>query len=223
VNIPGCTYCVEGQGTTRDDVPPKGLFPEPLPSDLVTVPCCEACRSAQSADDEYFRTMLAMRHDAAQHPAAAEVLQRVHRALARPEQRRFTGALLASTKDVAIRSLAGLYVGTGTTYSVNLKRLDSVIARSMRGLHYHLTGQRVLPGQDVTVFCLEGFPNASLEVQSQLERLADHALSGERRAFAGDAFVYWHQPFGSWEVGSLWAFLDYRAVSFVGYVWPRAG
>jgi hypothetical protein len=174
-------------------------------------------------DDEYFRTMVVMRQDAATHPAAAGVLQRVHRALARPEQRRFTAAILASTKEVAIRSLAGLYIGTGTTYSVDLKRLDRVMARSMRGLHYHLSGQRVHRDQDVTVFCLEGFPGASLEIQAQLERLADHALSGERRAIAGDAFVYWYQPFGSWESGSLWAFLVYRAVFFVGFIGPRAG
>lgn len=223
MNKLGCAYCIDGQGTTRDHVPPKGLFPEPRPADLVTVPCCEDCRSTQSVDDEYFRTMVAMRQDAARHPAAAEVLQRVHRALARPEQSRFTAALLSSTRAVAIRSLAGLYVGTGTTCSVDLKRLDRVVERSMRGLHYHLSGQRVHPGQDVSVFCLEGFPGASLEVQSQLERLADQALSGERRSIAGDAFVYWHQPFGSWEAGSLWAFLVYRAVPFVGFVGPRAG
>lgn len=223
MNKRGCVYCIDGRGTTRDHVPPKSLFPKPRPADLVTVPCCEACRSTQSVDDEYFRTMIAMRQDAARHPAAAEVLQRVHRALALPQQERFTAGLLGSTKTVAIRSLAGLYLGTGTSYAVDLKRLDRVIARSIRGLHYHLSGERLHPGQAVTVFCLEGFPDATLDVQAQLEKLADQALSGQRRSIAGDAFVYWHQSFGSWQAGSLWAFLVYRALPFVGFVGPRAG
>ncbi len=165
--------------------------------------------------------MVVMRQDVAAHPAAAGLLQRVHRAFARPEHRRFTAGVLASSKHVAVRSLAGLYIGTGTTYSVDLKRLDRVVARSMRGLHYHLSGQRVHPDQDVTVFCLEGVTGASLDVQSQLERLADHALSGERRAIGGEAFGYWHQTLGSWAAGSLWAFLVYQAVPFVGFIGPR--
>ncbi len=218
-----CAYCVDGRGDTRDHVPPKALFPEPRPDDLVTVPCCESCRRTQSADDEYFRTMIAMREDAAAHPAAAAILKKVHRSLRRPEHRKLTAALLASTKDVAMRSLAGLYVGSGTMYAVDLKRLDRVIARTMRGLHFHHSGDRVVPERDVTVFCLEGFPSASLEQQAQLEWLTDHALSGERRTIAGDAFIYWYQSFGAWEGGSLWGFWVYRALPFVGWVGPAAG
>ncbi len=70
------------------------------------------------------------------------------------------------------------------------------------------------------MFCLEGFPNASLEQQAQLEWLAEQALSGERASLAGDAFTYWFRPFGAWDGGSLWAFLVYRAVPFVGWVGP---
>ncbi len=108
-------------------------------------------------DDEYFRTMVAIRADAASHPAAAAVLAKVHRSLARPEHQRFATALSSIAREVTMRTLAGLHVGSGTTYSVDLKRLDRVIARSMRGLHLHHSGVRVAPEGDVTVFCLEGF------------------------------------------------------------------
>jgi hypothetical protein len=40
---------------TRDHVPPRNLFPEPRPSNLITIPCCNACNHESHKDDEYFR------------------------------------------------------------------------------------------------------------------------------------------------------------------------
>lgn len=40
---------------TRDHVPPRGLFPRPLPSDLITVPCCKPCNNGKSREEEFFR------------------------------------------------------------------------------------------------------------------------------------------------------------------------
>jgi hypothetical protein len=47
--------CGSQQKLTREHVPPKGLFLKPLPSNLVTVPCCFQCNNSYSKDDEYFR------------------------------------------------------------------------------------------------------------------------------------------------------------------------
>jgi hypothetical protein len=55
---PGCVFCGRA-ATTRDHVPPKGVFLDPLPTDLVTVPACEVCNSSTRLDDEYFRTLVA--------------------------------------------------------------------------------------------------------------------------------------------------------------------
>jgi hypothetical protein len=40
---------------TRDHVPPEGLFPLPLPSDLITVPACRKCNNSKCVDEEFFR------------------------------------------------------------------------------------------------------------------------------------------------------------------------
>ena len=65
-----CIYCEENLGLTRDHIPPKELFPNPRPSNLITVPCCERCRSEQSLDDEYFITIVANSGRSQYHPAA---------------------------------------------------------------------------------------------------------------------------------------------------------
>ena len=47
---------------TREHVPPRNLFPEPRPSDLITVPCCGDCNHRAHEDDEYLRLAVSGYH-----------------------------------------------------------------------------------------------------------------------------------------------------------------
>jgi hypothetical protein len=59
-----CAICGKPcETTTRDHIPPKGLFGKPLPDNLLTVPSCQQCNQEASGDDEYFR-LLAVEWDA---------------------------------------------------------------------------------------------------------------------------------------------------------------
>ena len=53
-------YLCGGIADTRDHVPPRGIFSEPRPSDLITVPCCGKCNNQFSTEDEWFRTLIGM-------------------------------------------------------------------------------------------------------------------------------------------------------------------
>lgn len=110
-----CVYCgieePEIRDRTRDHIPPRNLFPEPRPSDLITVPCCRQCNNSASKDDEYFRSMLAMRNDAGEHPEAQKILPVVFRSLRRPQGSGFTKKLLQNVTPVDVRTPAGIYVG----------------------------------------------------------------------------------------------------------------
>jgi len=52
-----CYLCGSTENLTREHIPPKCLFPKPIPSGLRlhTVPCCYACNNSGSQDDEYLR------------------------------------------------------------------------------------------------------------------------------------------------------------------------
>ena len=56
--IKQCYLCQATETLTRDHVPPENLFPMPLPSDLITVPCCKSCNSGFSKIDEQFRAFV---------------------------------------------------------------------------------------------------------------------------------------------------------------------
>ena len=55
-----CYLCGALAPETRDHIPPASFFPEPRPSNLITVPCCEKCNSSYKLDDEAFRAWISM-------------------------------------------------------------------------------------------------------------------------------------------------------------------
>src|SRR5579883_1467965 len=50
-----CYLCGATDSLTKDHVPPKNLFPDPKPKNLITVACCANCNAKFSKDDEAFR------------------------------------------------------------------------------------------------------------------------------------------------------------------------
>ena len=214
-----CVYCAVRPGNTRDHVPPRALFPSPRPANLVTVPCCHSCRESQSADDEYLKNVIAIRQDVAEHPAAGQVLDSVHRALARPEYRAVTTALVRSAREVELRTGAGLYLGTATTFAVDLGRLDKVIRRTMLGLYWHEMKRRVPESHVAKVYCIDGVAGSALVA---FNAAMDQALEGRPRVFGHKVFTYWFQRFADERDATLWAFLVYSRVAFLGFTGPLA-
>lgn len=53
-----CFLCGSEKDLTKDHVPPKNLFREPLPSNLITVPCCKRCNSSFSKMEEQLRILV---------------------------------------------------------------------------------------------------------------------------------------------------------------------
>src|SRR5262245_40510953 len=104
-----CVICGEREATTRDHVPPKGIFPKPRPQ-LVTVPACAQCNSGSSLHDESFRTYLAL------HVGAAD--QRRSRLFGNAlssmkHNRRLLRRVLSSSHEIPFATPAGVYVGHG--------------------------------------------------------------------------------------------------------------
>lgn len=95
-----CIYCGRSDDPAPDHVPPKGIFAEPRPSDLIRVPSCRSCNAGFQIHDDYFAATLARRADVERHPAARDLLQRVQRGLGRAEAAKFR-ALLDSSLEAA--------------------------------------------------------------------------------------------------------------------------
>src|SRR5689334_1954265 len=55
-----CVFCGAADGTTKDHVPPKGIFVNPRPQ-LITVPACARCNNRTSQLDEEFKIFLSLK------------------------------------------------------------------------------------------------------------------------------------------------------------------
>jgi hypothetical protein len=86
-----------------DHVPPKGLFPEPRPNNLITVPCCFQCNNKHSGFDERLRIVASMPFD--RNKAGQKILDEkvMGGTLAKGRQMRFAGKILASMETVLER------------------------------------------------------------------------------------------------------------------------
>ena len=136
-------YLCGALATTKDHIPPLGLFPKPRPSNLVTVPACLACNRDRSLDDEYFRLMVAV--GSRDSPQSITLLhQRII-----PHMRKTPALImefLKSVRKVDIHSEGGIYLGKAPVFKIDRPRVQAVIDKIVRGLFFKHTNRRLAAG-----------------------------------------------------------------------------
>ena len=131
-----CIYCGSGEDMTVDHIPPKALFPEPRPSNMLTVPCCKKCNESFSKDDEYFRTILVSHASVSSDPNVQAVNEKLLRSMSRPEAAAMARAIRKSLHVVDVTSRGGIYLGRSPAMAVTADRINRVTDRIARGLFY---------------------------------------------------------------------------------------
>ena len=131
---------------SKEHVVPKGLWAK-KPSNLVTVPAHVSCNEEFSADNEYFRLVIAnICHDMGSEHAVPITHGPISRSMmSRPKQ------FLAMTKDFDIRprfSPMGIFMGHQESFSIDTEIIRRVLRNIVRCLFYDLTGKR-LPAESI--------------------------------------------------------------------------
>ncbi len=208
-----CYLCGTVSDLTRDHVPPGGFFPEPRPTDLLTVPCCLKCNNGFSGDDDIMRLYLSA--NIARSAAGDWIWD--NKVVPNTLRRRpaTVEALMASMKDVQIQTSAGLV--EATSYAVDHACIERFMIRTAKGLltHHH-------PEYD--------YRNAEFEVRmfdSNPERL--RALEPVRDLLPyysrGNGVFQYRGGLTDTKKSGLWIMVFYTAalflVSHTGNLWGR--
>ena len=177
-----CAYCGE-PATTRDHIPPKRLFPKPLPSDLMTVPACAIHNHEASDDDEYFIWAVTMSEKAVGSQANAARQQRLAPP-GSPRRRRMAKRLMSQASWVNVVTPSGLYLRRAVGFNIDQERVGSVLTRILRGLYFKELGQRV--PKKCEVLGIVNPPARTLDADTIAA-----LLRRRRNIAAGGAFEYW--------------------------------
>jgi hypothetical protein len=207
---PLCYLCQQNPATTDDHCPPKALLATTRGANAYFLPSCRPCNAMLRDEEEYLRNVLA---SVGYTPDARQALQDTLRSLRDdsplyPFNRRAQLYRGLTVRD--IHSPRGIWLGRGTTFDVSTERLDPVLAKIVRGLHYQ---QCKSPLPLDTMY--EVLPFASLDSQSVAELITEFSRFPR---YAGEE-IPGVLTYLAWEVQGLesavWVLQFYRSMSFV--------
>jgi hypothetical protein len=135
--MPICAICGERDGTTRDHVPPKAIFPKPRPDNLITVPACPECNNGASDNDDLFKVFLSMQAAGNNEIARRLFHEKTLRTLERNQS--LLSTIQEEVREINVVNNQG-QLETRTGFLWNSVAHDAVIERTIRGLYFHHTG-----------------------------------------------------------------------------------
>jgi hypothetical protein len=216
-----CVYCGARGQVTRDHVPPKCLFAEPLPPNLITVSACHNCHRVTTKDDEYFRNTIALRDDVYDHPGAKAILPAIWRSLEKPKALGLRKSFVRAVSMVDDFTKSGIYLGKRPAYDVSLDRLNVVASRILRGLFSVVSEARLPSNYGADAYEASGFRAANSQGIDELHEMCRTVLSNPIAIERGDSvFACWWAPTDLDKNTSLWIMAFFKKIAFIGFTGP---
>ena len=204
-------YCGATEKLTQEHTPPKLVFPEPRPSDLITVRACLQCNQDGSMDAEYFRVCLCLNPITKDMPSVLGLQPTVQRSLQRPNGQGLKARLLqAMEPDHGMIAL-----------NVEMGRIHMVIRRVVQCLYVHETGTRLPDTHESRVASNEVLSHFGPEKVEEFRNLfVEPLVQQEWKVVAAGQFAYsvihTNRPFVS-----VWGLVFYGVLPFVGFTGRR--
>ncbi len=147
-----CVICGIKQATTREHIPPKGLFSKPYPDNtqFITVPSCAECNNGTSGMDEEFRDHLSIsvRVDTESQKSLWEKAQRGIERKKKPK----TASLYVKEKGIIRKKKAAFW---------SKQNHDIVVNKIVKGLYFHCYREIAQPNVEIDIdWYGDSFPSA---------------------------------------------------------------
>jgi hypothetical protein len=118
-----CVYCGAFGADTFDHIPPKGIYSQPRPNNLITVPACRQCHNDEtSKDDEYFRLALQLRDGIDSHPDVVKTRPTLLRSLQNPCKLGMRNALLKNIVLTELVTPGGIFIKNQWALQTDMNR-----------------------------------------------------------------------------------------------------
>ena len=205
------TYPSGEAGDTKDHIFPRGLFPPPLPEDMLTAPACVDCQQRLQPDEEYFR-----RFAAAGSYADAKAKELWDGKIVRSfdNSPAFQASLAKAINTMEWKTAGGIIVGNVVGLEGDQARIGHVLRKMVRGLSSIETS-------DVMPFDVKfNYSQVSPMTESLPDEVMDIVHATPLRT-VGDVVRYkFTQPPGDPRMTISW-FAFYRHAMFAVWTWPE--
>jgi len=202
---PVCVICRLHEATTKDHVPPKGIFCTPRPANLIRVPACHRCNHGASRSDERVRVYLGLQVGS-RNEAGAKFYKQALQTLR--HNRKLRNEILAGSEPTYLTTPAGVIYDRAFRLAWDSDAHDSIVERTIRGLYYHHFGDVL--GNRVSV-SVQWF--ASLTIIEMSEDWSANVLG------TGECVYRFGRAIDS-PLHSVWIFQFYQAHWAGGYTTP---
>ena len=136
-------YCCNENSVSREHIPPKCIFPNPRPSNMITLPSCDKHNFEKSKDDEYFRwflsTVCGPTSAAALNIFKTKVIKGLRRKLALHNT-----IMKNSIKSIDIYSPGGIWLGNRPGFRFDNKRIVRSLKLICKGLYFYHFNKRII-------------------------------------------------------------------------------
>jgi|WetSurMetagenome_2_1015567.scaffolds.fasta_scaffold158238_2 hypothetical protein len=211
-----CIYCGSIEDLTVDHVPPKALFPEPRPSNMLTVPSCGKCNGSFSKDDEYFRTILINCASVYSNPNVQKVNKKLLRSMRRPEASIMANSIRRSLQMVDVKSPGGIFLSRSPAIKIDAKRIKRIIDRITRGLFYIIHNYSVPVEYEVKSEFQDGYLSRPIWLNEEYTKYCKKLVT-----IGDNIFSYTYAPCVDDPNAMLIIYLFYEKLWFVSLIAPK--
>jgi len=198
---------------TSDHVPPKGIFNDPKPSNLITVPACHECNGKHSGFDEQLRTLAAM--ETGRNAGGEKILMQkvLGSTMANRRQAQFVAGLVETLRAELVRTPSG--VKSVLVFSAPPSALFPGIIAIVKGLLASLAPEYDYHGDNFEVVDIHSATLAKGDASRQMLVMREMMTKtkGEARGNENE-FQFWRRVED--EIGA-WLLAFYGSVFFL--VW----
>lgn len=209
--ITRCIYCGETKNITRDHVPPQCLFPDPKPTNMITVPACKPCNESYKLDDEFFRVCVLSQADL--HPTGRKLWNEkvtgptLNRKSSLERSPALANFLANQLITVNLKSETGICLGKRDAILFPADRINRVIERIVRGLFWH--HYRIRIGSNI------GFLSV---MNPNIEKISNIINKIAISSIGGDVFYYRYANVAEDPEQSMWFLLFYKRILFSAFL-----
>ncbi len=203
-----CALCGKVKATTRDHIPPKGIYPKPYDPEINfnTVPACANCNNGASTDDEWFKVLIGV--TTGEHRGNTQaVIDSVARTIGK--NRSVANKIFSAQRNI-YAPLRGELLESAVAITFDYEPYSAVVSRIVQGLHWIENGVALGNEAKVHVMPVQGMERKLfLSMKDLIDCLHPKYLNKE-------TFVYkYHQA----EKGdSVWGMQFFKRHTVFAYV-----